>query len=108
MPLHLNLDILHKGVYKSDKTFTVKIKLLDNTIINVKLLQKAKGVECLDKIALSLGLEEVNTISEFVFLLSTYQAELIQMLVGKRAKQLSQWKDLANGFSLKTTAMGYD
>ena len=59
MPLRLNRDLLQKGVYKSDKTFTVRVKLLDNTIVNLTLPQKAKGRECLEKIAQSLGLEEV-------------------------------------------------
>ena len=60
MPLQLNKDLLHKGVYKSDKTFPIKAKLLDNTVINLNLPYKARGRECLEKIAQSLGLEEVN------------------------------------------------
>ncbi|XP_065052180.1 tyrosine-protein phosphatase non-receptor type 21-like [Rhopilema esculentum] len=60
MPLQLNKDLLHKGVYKSDKTFPIKVKLLDNTVINLNLPYKARGRECLEKIAQSLGLEELN------------------------------------------------
>jgi len=60
MPLNLNRDLLHKGVYKSDKTFLIKIKLLDNTVVNLTLPYKARGRECLEKIAQSLGLAEVN------------------------------------------------
>ena len=71
MPLHLNRDLLHKGVYKSDKTFVIKIKLLDNTIVNLTLPYKARGRECLEKIAQSLGLEEVIT-EFFKFILMFY------------------------------------
>ncbi len=67
MPLHLNREALRKGVYKSDKNFTVKVKLLDDTIISITLPLKAKGKDFLDKIALSLGLEEVYImIKEFL------------------------------------------
>ena len=59
MPLNLNRDLLQKGVYRSDKTFSIKIKLLDNTVVNLALPQKARGRECLEKIAQSLGLQEV-------------------------------------------------
>ena len=62
MPLHLDRGLLQKGVYKSDKTFILKIKLLDNTVINLTLPCKVKGKECVEKIAQSLGLEEVFAI----------------------------------------------
>eukprot|EP00794_Sanderia_malayensis_P017362 gene17361-19097_t len=60
MPLHLNRDILHKGVYKSDKTYAVKVKLLDNTIVNIRLPSKSRGKDFLEKVAQSLELVETN------------------------------------------------
>ena len=55
MPLKLR----RSGRYTFDKLYTLHIRLLDNTIMDINIPLAAKGKDCLQKIAQYIGLFEV-------------------------------------------------
>lgn len=63
MPLKLK----RSGRYGADKLFTAHIKLLDNVVIDINLPLSSKGKDCLEKIAVKLGLREVCFLYKNVF-----------------------------------------